>query len=37
MQGHGGFHFGDYWRMGLLLDIIVVSVSIPVIIWVWPL
>lgn len=35
--GPGGFRFGDYWRMGLLLDIIVVSVSIPAILWFWPL
>ncbi len=35
--GAGGFRFGDYWRMGLLLEIIVVAVSVPVILWVWPL
>ncbi len=35
--GPGGFHFGDYWRMGLLLEVIVVAVSIPVLLWVWPL
>ena len=35
--GPGGFHFGDYWRMGLLLEVIVVAVSVPMILWVWPL
>jgi di/tricarboxylate transporter len=35
--GPGGFRFGDFWRLGLLLEVIVVVVSIPVILWVWPL
>lgn len=35
--GPGGFQFGDYWRLGLVLGIIVVAVSIPMIFWVWPL
>jgi di/tricarboxylate transporter len=35
--GPGGFRFGDYWRMGLPVDLIVVSVGLPVLIWVWPL
>ena len=35
--GPGGFRFGDYWRLGLVLEVIVVLVSIPVILWVWPL
>jgi len=35
--GPGGFRFGDYWRLGLMLEVIVVLVSIPVILWVWPL
>jgi len=35
--GPGGFRFGDYWRLGLLLEVIVVVVSIPAILWVWPL
>ena len=34
--GPGGYHFGDYWRMGLPLEIIVVTVSIPMILVVWP-
>lgn len=35
--GPGGYGFGDYWRMGLPLEIIVISVSIPTILLVWPL
>jgi len=35
--GPGGYSFGDYWRMGLPLEIIVVAVSIPAILLFWPL
>jgi len=35
--GPGGYSFGDYWRMGLPLEIIVVTVSIPAILVFWPL
>ena len=35
--GPGGYKFGDYWRMGLPLEIIVVAVSIPAILIFWPL
>jgi len=35
--GPGGYRFGDYWRMGLPLEIIVVTVSIPAILVFWPL
>ncbi|MEX2961604.1 SLC13 family permease [Microbulbifer sp. TYP-18] len=35
--GLGGFRFGDYWRMGLPLEILVVLVSVPMLLWVWPL
>jgi di/tricarboxylate transporter len=37
IMGPGGYRFGDYWRMGLPLEILVIVVSIPTIIWVWPL
>ncbi|WP_415844337.1 SLC13 family permease [Stutzerimonas zhaodongensis] len=33
----GGYRFGDYWRLGLPLSIVVVLVAVPVILWVWPL
>jgi di/tricarboxylate transporter len=35
--GPGGFRFGDYWRLGLVVEAMVVAVSIPVLLWVWPL
>ena len=35
--GPGGYGFGDYWRMGLPLEILVVAVSIPAILAFWPL
>ncbi|SHG43795.1 SLC13 family permease [Cognatishimia maritima] len=35
--GPGGYQFGDYWRMGLPLEILVVVVSIPSILIFWPL
>ncbi|MBY6163026.1 anion permease [Mameliella alba] len=34
--GPGGYTFGDYWRMGLPLEILVVAVAIPMILLVWP-
>ncbi len=37
VMGPGGYKFSDYWRMGLPLEIIVTVVSIPLIIWWWPL
>ena len=37
IMGPGGYRFGDYWRMGLPLEILVVIVSVPTIVWVWPL
>jgi di/tricarboxylate transporter len=35
--GPGGFSFGDYWRFGLPMEILVVAVSLPMLLWVWPL
>jgi len=35
--GPGGYSFGDYWRMGLPLEILVLAVSIPAILFFWPL
>ena len=37
IMGPGGYGFGDYWRMGLPLEILVVITAIPMILWVWPL
>ena len=35
--GPGGYQFGDYWRIGLPLEVLVVAVSIPAILVFWPL
>lgn len=35
--GPGGFRFGDYWRMGLPLDLLVIAVSLPLLLLFWPL
>ncbi|MFD1507929.1 SLC13 family permease [Lacimonas salitolerans] len=35
--GPGGHRFGDYWRMGLPLEAIVIAVSVPLILIFWPL
>ena len=37
VMGPAGYHFGDYWRMGLPLEVIIVAVSVPTILWIWPL
>ncbi len=35
--GPGGYRFGDYWRMGLPLEVLICTVSIPAILLFWPL
>jgi len=37
VMGPGGYQFGDYWRMGLPLEIIIVTVSIPLLLIFWPI
>ena len=37
VMGPGGYQFGDYWRMGLPLEIIITLISVPLILYVWPL
>lgn len=37
VMGPGGYTFTDYWRMGLPLEIIIAVISIPLIMWAWPL
>jgi di/tricarboxylate transporter len=37
IMGPGGYKFGDYWRMGLPLEVLIVAVSVPTILAVWPL
>jgi len=35
--GPGGYKFTDYWKMGLPLEILIVIISIPSILYFWPL
>ncbi len=35
--GPGGFRFGDYWKLGLPLEVLVVTISVPMLLFVWPL
>lgn len=35
--GPGGLKFGDYWRLGLPMEVLVIAVSVPVLLVVWPL
>jgi di/tricarboxylate transporter len=35
--GPGGFRFGDYWRLGLPMEILITVIGIPAILLVWPL
>jgi di/tricarboxylate transporter len=37
VMGPGGYRFGDYWRLGLPLSVIVILVGVPLIAFVWPL
>ncbi len=37
VMGPGGYKFSDYWRMGLPLEILITAVSVPTILWMWPL
>ncbi|MEP3048272.1 MAG: SLC13 family permease [Roseibium sp.] len=37
IMGPGGYRFGDYWRIGLPLEILVLLVSIPALLFFWPL
>ena len=35
--GPGGFQFGDYWKLGVPLEFLVVALSMPLLLMVWPL
>jgi di/tricarboxylate transporter len=37
VMGPGGYKFTDYWRMGLPLEVIIVALGIPAIMYFWPL
>ena len=35
VMGPGGYRFGDYVRMGAPLEVLIVCVAVPMIMWVW--
>jgi di/tricarboxylate transporter len=37
VMGPGGYRFGDYWRLGLPLQIIILILAIPLLLWIWPM
>ncbi len=37
VMGPGGYRFGDYWRMGLPLEVVITAVALPLLLLVWPL
>jgi len=37
VMGPGGYHFADYWKLGLPLSLIVVGIGVPLILLFWPL
>ena len=37
VMGPGGYQFGDYWRMGLPLEILIIALAVPMLLIVWPL
>lgn len=37
VMGPGGYRFGDYWRLGLPLSVLVLALGVPLIALFWPL
>lgn len=37
VMGPGGYRFSDYWKLGLPLEILITVVSIPTLLYFWPL
>ena len=35
--GPGGYRFGDYWKLGLPVQLVMLIVALPLLVWVWPL
>lgn len=36
VMGPGGYKFGDYWRMGLMIELLVIVVALPLLLVFWP-
>ncbi|MGB0552796.1 MAG: SLC13 family permease [Alphaproteobacteria bacterium] len=37
VMGPGGYKFGDYWPTGLPLELLIILVSVPTLLFLWPL
>lgn len=37
VMGPGGYAFGDYWKLGLPLTLVLCVATVPLILWFWPL
>ncbi len=37
VMGPGGYRFGDYWKVGLPLTLVVAATALPLILWFWPM
>ena len=35
VMGPGGYRFGDYWRLGLPLELLIIVLSVPLLMWFW--
>ncbi len=35
VMGPGGYRFGDYWRLGLPLELLIIVLSVPLLAWIW--
>jgi di/tricarboxylate transporter len=33
----GGYEFADYWRLGLPLTVLMIAISVPLLLWLWPI
>jgi di/tricarboxylate transporter len=33
----GGYEFTDYWRLGLPLELLITAITVPMLLWIWPL
>lgn len=36
VMGPGGYKFGDYWRLGLPLEVLIMILAVPLIMFAWP-
>ena len=37
VMGPGGYRFGDYWRVGIFLEAVIVIIAVPTLLYFWPL